>query len=189
MLANRIAMPLNWLMRRFSLEQWYRRDRRYRGTPISGVDERFDNLWRQADKRGKIIGVRNQSYLNWRYRLHPLDTHHIFALTESDRLCGYVIYRREHGTCYVQDVFCADDRSLPSHLLGLFIGYLRDQHGVTTVSVGINGSFLALPWRTFGFIRRADYQRVMVSGFERGGRTKTEEDAPKWHVTAGDKDV
>ena len=66
-----LGTPLNGLSRWFSSEALYRAEP-FRAELRSHIDEEFDTLWQRADKRGRLLGVRNARYLRWRYEQHPL---------------------------------------------------------------------------------------------------------------------
>jgi len=180
--AGILAAPLNVLARALSHETAHRATR-LRAAIVSQVDDRFDELWRRADKQGRIIGLRNARYLRWRYQQHPMTTYHKLAMTEGETLSGYAIYRVAEGTCFVEDIFCID-ASHAVAVVSLLLMHLREQGSVSTVSLGINRSAMDRPWRPLGFSRRRDFQRTMISGGAGWGGTSA-----AWHLTSGDKDV
>jgi hypothetical protein len=61
-------------------------------------DERFDAFWDRVKEKYKIIGVRNQEYLNWRCRKPGADYEVIIA-EKGKELNGYIVIevRRETG--------------------------------------------------------------------------------------------
>lgn len=154
------------------------------------IDDRFDELWQRAEKQGRIIGVRNARYLRWRYQDHPTTRYRMLAVSEGDALCGYVMYRITHNLCQVDDAFCIYPARHGAHIVGQLLAHVRNNESVSTVSLGINRSFLDLPWGKFGFVRRSDYQSVMVSGSQpSAGGAWSGASGAKWHLMAGDKDV
>lgn len=188
-LAGILARPLNWAIR----AAWSWRPAgaggRFRGTVVADLDERFDELWRRVDKRGRIVGLRDRRYLNWRFLLHPAEKYQVFALTESERLCGYIMYRQADGTCYVEDTFCLDDETCSGSLLTQFVRHVRDAGSIATIAARVNQSFLRLPWRRAGFVRRPDYQGALVPRQLEESIRKKGGGAAAWHLTGGDKDV
>jgi len=188
-LAQVLARPLNWAGRVASC--WRPADARgrFQGGVLPDLDERFDDLWRRVDKRGKIVGLRDRRYLNWRFLLHPTEKYKVFALTESERLCGYIMYRQANGTCYVEDAFCVGEETCSGNLLVQFVRHVRDTGSFATIAARVNRSFLKLPWRRAGFIRRPDYQGALVPPQLAESIRGTGGGAAAWHLTGGDKDV
>lgn len=188
-LAGAIAAPLNRVVRGLSWEGWYR-EGNYRSALAPTIDDRFDELWCVAEKRGRVVGVRNARYLRWRYQDHPTMRYRMLTVSEGDALCGYVMYRITHNLCQVDDAFCIYPARHGAHIVGQLLAHVRSNESVSTVSLGTNRSFLDLPWGKFGFVRRSDYQSVMVSGSQlSGGGVWSGSAGEKWHLMAGDKDV
>jgi len=183
-----LAVPLNLMTRRLTYEGLYR-SRRYSAVLVSDLDRGFDELWRAAEKPGKVIGVRDSRYLRWRYQNHPLNTYRMLAIMDGDIVCGYVMYRLTGNLCFVEDAFCRVPSQHAVHVIGLFLMHLREQASIAGVSVSINRSALNFPWGRFGFLRRADYLRVMTSDCSSLNPKMRMLDSASWHVTAGDKDV
>jgi GNAT superfamily N-acetyltransferase len=187
-LLRTLGGPLNLLTRGLTYEGLYR-SRRYRADLVSHLGDSFDDLWRGAEKRGKIMGVRDARYLRWRYQHHPITNYRMLAITDGASLCGYVMYRLTDDLCFVEDAFCREPGQHATHVVGLLLTHLREQKSVSGVSVSINRSVLNFPWRKFGFLRRADYQRVMTSDCSSVNARPLAASAARWHVTTGDKDV
>jgi GNAT superfamily N-acetyltransferase len=164
---------------------------RYRSAVVTTVDERFNELWRRSDKRGRVLGVRNAAYLRWRYQHHPVSRYEIFTLTRGDDLCGYLCYRISNGACVVDDIFAEAAGEAVHELLRAFLAHARERRIADTVTVNVNRSYLHIPWRGFGFSRRADFQRVLVApgGAGSGDLLTSVSGKAGWHIAAGDKDV
>lgn len=192
-LAAVLSWPINVGTRWSVREIFFSRNaqRRYHSAVTPAVDERFDGLWRRAAKRGHVLGVRSAAYLRWRYERHPVNRYEIFTLTRADDLCGYVCYRMSEGTCFIDDIFADTAGEVPNELLRRFLAHLRDQQIADTVTVNVNRSYLNIPWRGFGFSRRADFQRVLVApaGADSAWIRASVSNAATWHIGAGDKDV
>jgi GNAT superfamily N-acetyltransferase len=185
--ARLLAAPVNQALRCLSQEVFSRSGGHQRGALVDDIDERFTDLWRRSDKSGKVIGVRDARYLQWRYQRHPLNRYRVFALTEGELLVGYAAYRVADGISYVDDIFYDVQRCRPERLLVALLGHFRELR-MATVWVNVNNSAWCFPWRGFGFLRRSDYQAVMVSS---GATANAWSGVPAkvWHMTAGDKDV
>ncbi len=187
-LGNMIAWPMNRALELASFEHLYRRRSTFTAAVLTRFDERFDRLWQNTDKRGRVIGVRSLAYLRWRYERHPLNIYKVFALLEGDELHGYAVYRVDGSVCHVDDIFYRGSEGCVATLLSMLMKRLREESTASSVVVNINESVFAFPWRRFGFVRRADFQHVLTAD---GGADNalTAARHAGWHVTAGDKDV
>lgn len=192
-LASALAWPLNAAIRRapYEILSGWRKRSGFQSAVITSLDDRFDDLWQRSAKRGHILGVRSAAYLRWRYERHPVNRYEIFTLMRADDLCGYVCFRMADGACLIDDIFAESGGAVVSELLRAFLRHLREQQIATTVTVNINSSYLNIPWRRFGFSRRADFQHVLVApgGTGSGDLLTSVSGKAGWHIAAGDKDV
>ncbi len=61
-------------------------------------DERIDRLWERVSKDFKIIVVRDQTYLNWRYVDQPENEYIILTAVKNGEILGYcVLSEEQHG--------------------------------------------------------------------------------------------
>ena len=73
---------------------------------LSCFDERFDDLWGRILKRGRVIGERTASYLNWRYCESPYGPYKILAFLGKNKcLRGYLVYSEDKYTAFVRDTY------------------------------------------------------------------------------------
>lgn len=158
------------------------------GAVVGEVDSRFDDLWHRSDKRGRILGVRNAAYLRWRYQNHPTNRYLIFTLSQSTSLMGYVIYQMRDEKCIVEDLYAESGGRLTFQLLGQFLSHARGL-GAHSITVNVNRSYFRFPWRGFGFVKRLDSQRFMITATSSGIGIPHGSESYGWHVTTGDKDV
>lgn len=183
-----LTTPLNLLSRYLTWEGLYQRGR-YRAVLVSHLGDAFDELWVASHKHGRIIAVRNARYLRWRYQHHPVNSYRMLAVMDGDHVIGYAMYRLAGRLCLLEDAFCREPDLHAAHVVGLLLEHLREQSSAARVSVSINRSVLKFPWRRFGFLHRADYQRVMTSDWSSANAELHALGAARWHITAGDKDV
>jgi GNAT superfamily N-acetyltransferase len=176
-----IAAAVNGLTRLLSWEVLFD-SRGWHAEICSVFDEQFDALWSRSDKRGMFLSVRDTKYLRWRFEQHPSTHYRVVAFSNRGTLRGYAVFRVEGGVCLIDDMFCENPMRHATVILGLLLRYLRYEENVARVSVSMN-SGAGFPWCRFGFVRRADYQRVMRCNLAPG-----ESSAPRF-LTAGDKDV
>jgi len=82
------------------------------GKHFYNADHLFDKLWDSSSKDHGIVGIRNSTFIEWRYFSNPTKKYLCFALenTSTDSIFGYLIYSRESNHIFLWDVFLIDDR-------------------------------------------------------------------------------
>lgn len=183
-----LAAAANTVLRAVSRERSLPRSYGYETHMVETFDARYDELWGEAAAPGRVLAVRNRSYLTWRFAEHPVVSYRTLEIVRAGKLEGYLVFHHDGSMAAIDD--CLFTRAeVGVFLVGAFLRWLRDSGDTATVRVRANGGLIfALPWRRFGFIRRKDAQPVMLldsrpaegSALSAGGR---------WHVMAGDKDV
>jgi hypothetical protein len=85
----------------------------FRALWLDRPDSRFDDFWQRAVPCDVLVGIRDSSFLMWRFVRCPLHAHSIFALlsTANQSLVGYAVCEREGRTLYVRDFLV--DRAVP----------------------------------------------------------------------------
>ena len=189
-LSSIVCESFNKLLYIFSAESLLRVPNNYEGEIVSRIDDRFDALWNNFNKREIIIGCRNQAYLRWRYLEHPLIKYSFFTLKNStNELLGYIVFHIKGDTVYISDLLCGNGHALYAYLLFYFLQFVRNAKQVSKVTIGISKNDLCtFPLRWFGFFNRSDHQEVMIS-FEKSGQDNILFNKNKWFLTAGDKDT
>jgi len=61
---------------------------------IGSLDDQFDPFWQKAVSLHPILGVRNRSYLTWRYFRHPTRTYTIYRARKGGEMKGYIVLRK-----------------------------------------------------------------------------------------------
>lgn len=74
---------------------------------ISSFDPRFDSLWNEASRDHKIMVVRDEAYLTWRFIDKPGNDYVVLIAEKGNHLLGYIVLR------------CMDE-------FGLQIGFIVD---------------------------------------------------------------
>jgi hypothetical protein len=87
--------------------------RTLRGSPvraewIGSFDERFDELWSRAPTAGRCMGVRDQSFLKWRFGREPERVYRTIGMFAAGtaQLCGYFVIELTGGGFDVRDMLC-----------------------------------------------------------------------------------
>lgn len=77
---------------------------------IDQFDDRIDQFWDEASRPFDFIGVRNQEYLNWRYRDIRAGRFTARIAEQDDRILGYVISKQDGDRGYIVDVLALPGR-------------------------------------------------------------------------------
>jgi hypothetical protein len=110
-------------------------------------------------------------------------------LRHGQRLRGYIVFHVVDDVAVIDDILVADTTVIP-WLFKEFFGHVRREKLVADIYLRYNAdSFLAMPWARFGFVRRSDSQRVMVSVPQANRYSSLPADGSRWLITVGDKDV
>lgn len=183
------ARTVNFLARYASMDGWYRRRTSYQSTEVNEFDQGFDALWDEIPKQGKILALRDRRYLHWRYLEHPTVRYRIIQVRHGQRLRGYIVFHVADDVVVIDDFLVADTTVVP-WLFKEFFGHVRHEKLAADIYLRYNAdSFLAMPWARFGFVRRPDSQRVMVSVPKADRHFSLPSGGIHWFITAGDKDV
>lgn len=158
---------------------------------IQHIDEfgsEFNELWSVARSRYDEIGVRDASFLTWRFRDNPEQCHRIFAMYSKDekRLAGYVVYREhDEGTIEISDFLASHSDFSERNLLDSFCVHFREL-GLKKISLLYSGNpdtVRNLWW--CGFIHVGS----RVSNFRQPKGSRLQEGTVRTHVTQADQDV
>jgi len=183
------AHAINFLSRFASMDGWCRHHASYQSKEIGEFDQDFDELWCEIPKYGRIMALRNREYLNWRYREHPTVNFRIFTIRQVQRLRGYIVFHVDAEVAVIDD-FLAAEVAAGSWMIKEFLEHVRRTRLASGIQVRYNAdSFFVPPWARFGFVRRPDTQRFMVSEPKADRRLSPAFDGARCFVTAGDKDV
>ncbi len=187
--VNAFSRAVNSLSRFISMDGWQPRRGHGRAVKSDIFDKGFDELWDEIPKHGGVLALRDRSYLQWRYQDHPVVRYRKIEWRREDRLRGYVVFHVVDNVVVVDD-FLAVDATVGARLIGEFLVHVRREGLAADIHVRYNtGSFLGMPWRRFGFLRRRDFQRVMVNAPQGDRYPPLPSGEDMWFVTAGDKDV
>ena len=87
---------------------------------VSSFDERFDALWHRVKNKHKVVCVRDQRFLNWRYSKPGAD-YRIVIAEKGDELVGYAVIGVKHDAAaivgYIADLITDDSPGVDVALL------------------------------------------------------------------------
>jgi GNAT superfamily N-acetyltransferase len=78
-----------------SLFKIHLKDKNISVSKISGFDDRFDALWKEASEGYTICMVRDKDFLNWRFFERPDQGYTIFAAEKRGKILGYIVLNHQ----------------------------------------------------------------------------------------------
>lgn len=89
-------------------------------TEISSFDSRFDSFWEKVKDQHEIISIRDQKYLNWRFK-KPGNDYRIFTAESSGDILGYIVIKikkdNDSSTGYFVDLLSIKSSGADSALI------------------------------------------------------------------------
>jgi len=152
------------------------------------VPEDVSNIYEQvADRIGTSL-VRDQKYLEWRFRRCPVTRHEILITRFRGRATGYIAFASRDGVVLVKD-WLAIDATARDQLFSALLRWAR-QVGAASVSVitlDTHPDIQAL--RRFGFVRRPEASTVITYAPPTSHVRSQIGAAAGWYMTVGDRDL
>lgn len=166
---------------------------------VSRFSEGFDDLWRRASAPHRIISVRDQQYLNWRYCDCPTRKYRIHQAGSNGQLAGYLVHRifEKDGLRIgaVMDVLVDPGRPDALHaLLASGISALREEKVDAVMSLMQPDDSYYPALHRWGFLRVPErfnprtfnlVCRILEPGMPQSDLSPGE----NWFITLGDFDV
>jgi hypothetical protein len=157
------------------------------GAWIESFDDRFDDLWSRAEKRGRAIGVRNRQFLSWRFTEQPGHSYRIFAIerTGDQQLIGYFVCEIAAKFLAIKDCLNVGSPEEFTKSLLLLSAAAR-KLGLTAVSVELTAAS-----RVQQSLRRAQFVQRSHRPFFAVLHESVREAAQKcdWYITSADEDI
>ncbi len=166
---------------------------------IDGFDDQFDRLWEEESRQRTFSLVRDQKYLNYRYRDRPGEKYALFAAYRKKELTGYVVVRRalqmfDLSIGLIMELSTKGDTADAGSLVSEAIRYLYEDQ------VDAVGCLMVKHSPYYGVLRRAGFLPVPSRFNSRDYHPVVEADPSKfskvvmaersnWHFTWGDFDV
>jgi len=158
-----------------------------RHVPGIRFDQRFDELFSACSPARKVVGVRDSTYLNWRYAANPLYATDAI-LAEDDTLRGYLLITPRRGLGYIYDLFPTNDPPLARALLAAAVRLGRALHLKALSMTLLEKSELLPVLAQMGFRLRPDLSQMFVYAPEGCGGRDFIRSAESWVVSTGDRD-
>lgn len=125
---------------------------------FQNFDSRFDELWKKSSKEIIVGGIRDSSYLQWRFVDRPFSPYtKILAEDNRGNLLGYIvtIVREKHNglTGYIMDMLTLPQkRILKDRLLFLALKTMKDEGADQVLAIVPYRHSTFLNYLSYGFI-------------------------------------
>ena len=157
-------------------------------TPM--FDDRFDQLFADAQPARRIVGVRDSTYLTWRYGDNPAYRTHAVLARRAGHLVGYALFTCAEEVTHVKDIFTGPEEGVAEDLIVALVRHARRGKKSTSVSaIVLEGNPLEETFIHAGFTRREDTSQMFGYARREGPLGETLSDRNNWLVTVGDRDV
>lgn len=161
--------------------------RNLRGEWIGDFDERFDRLWQRTVKRNRCLGVRDRTFLDWRFKQQPGHQYHIFAVSRCDsgELEMYFVCEWSERVLIVKD--CLHYGAGCDCRAGLLLlSRAARRLGAVALSFQMYGdALLDTALKSCRFVERDERSFFAVTTEERRAQFV----AASWYVTQADEDI
>jgi GNAT superfamily N-acetyltransferase len=153
--------------------------------------DELDDLWAREARAFPIAGVRDVSYLRWRYAQHPTEEYGLFELLRGSgrEAVGYIAFSIRDATAFVADMFCGANGSMLEAMMVRFVAFAR-QRGLAAVHVSlVGGQWLGECLRRLHFLRGHAEGRPLMVCCPAGGWSAELGDPANWVMTEGELDI
>jgi len=160
---------------------------RNRGEWLKHFDASFDVLWSQLDKKNLCIGLRDRTFLQWRFGSQPRHNYRIFSVTsrETGELRMYFVCEHSSHTLLVKDCLNIASEAELKHGLLLLVKAAR-QLGANAVDLQLSADPV---WRRA--LERTHFalrsKRPFFAEFREPLQQKLE--GCHWYITQADEDI
>ena len=156
---------------------------------VTELDEEFDRFWEKASNSYPVLGVRDRTFLSWRYLKNPVRTYTFYRAMDNGEMVGYLILRKmdllNFNSAVIVDLLALNEKPLIS-LLEKGIEHGR-KWGADLLGCMLPRShpyykqlralgFLPSPKRFLFMVYRLDREKVPLA-------------SEAWYVNWGDTDV
>ena len=155
----------------------------------TAFDARFDELDRANQTLRAIQGVRDSSYLNWRYGDNPYETFKVAIAEQNGSLTGYAVLRSIDDALECVDMFPTDKAIVTESLLAAMLRFAQDNQHSSLVTTWLEGHPLESMLERFGFKKRPESSPMYTYAPQSSEDRKYITRSTNWLVSAGDRDV
>lgn len=168
-------------------------DSRFVIKELSGVDERFDDLWARCFGKAAIVSRRDSAMLEWRLLRHPLRTFRMFGLfgsVNSTLLAYAAVEEQKAGRWVVFDFLTDPDHATLQHLFRPLSQRAR-REGARSLNLRFLGPRqLVRALRHVGFrVNREESRHAVLACRSDASKESSLLDPESWYFTMADEDV
>ena len=178
------------VLRVFSKETFYHRNREFMVEEPASFDRRFDDLWKKNSITLPIIGERTEMFLKWRFTDCPFRDYKIFTLSRKSTkdILGYIVYYVSENRLYIADILTDSNTGIFNSLVSEFLLFHRNR-GLEAMSFFFfgNKSFIQR-FRKFGFFERIDSTCIAVYADPGNEMSACLINKDNWYFTEADND-
>ncbi len=161
---------------------------------VERFDGRVDSLFGKCCPATGLVGERSAAWLNWRYIDNPTQRQEVFALSEGDRLDGYIVAEFVDGHAYLVD-HLARDAAASERLVAFFVGAAIERDAEEATALHFDHAPIVPLLRRWGFKRPRgtkpfrDVFPWIVRRCADDGDHDADRAMHRWHLTDGDRDA
>jgi hypothetical protein len=162
-------------------------------TPLRGewtrtFDSKFDRLWGSLEKRGMVLGVRDEAFLRWRFEQQPGHDYLVFAIRRKaakELLMYFVCEQSDYGLAVKDCLNIGSERELCQGLLMLSLEARRMGANVLDIQIAAPKTW-SQALRRANFVWRSDRPFFAVVAEPLRERAA---DGLHWYITQADEDI
>jgi hypothetical protein len=177
-----------------AVHSWRSAERRHRLTldvrrfTTVAFDEGFDRLFEAIAATRRVIAVRDQRHLSWRYGQDPQHPTEGVVVEQGGTPKGYALFRSHDGIGRVKDILAADDQALPDLVVALVRS--AEHVGLRALEARVDERNPVLPvLEAFGFVRDAESEAVYAYAPQRTAIRTALLAGETWLLALGDRDA
>ena len=168
----------------------------FSGTSVVEVfhfDERFDRFWEEQQSDHNTMIVRDSTYLNWRYSVHPIRRYKTLAYIREGKLRGFIILTiATDEVCrgIILDIMVdPSEKDVLDHLLSNSMDFLEREKADAVMLWLPADNPLIYDFERWGFVKR-DTQHNLIVDMVAGSKDARSHllDHKNWFFTLGDSD-
>jgi GNAT superfamily N-acetyltransferase len=193
-LPDILARPLSWMADPLlivgSCLFFSARSGRYVVEQPARFDERFDQIWHEAELPGDKLVERSAEILNWKYEQDlPKGPRrfHIFALTRAGAIAAYAVYERRDGFMRVYEAFWL--RGAARALFGELARFARTEDSLIAFPCFAPTAELSRTLRRCGFVPRRVDGKLFVYVAPGSAHAAALRSPRGWYFLQGDLDL
>ena len=162
---------------------------------LSAKEMNFNNTYREIcediNRDYPVIGLRDENYLNWKFKNHPINKYKLFNYYESNQLTGYIIYSEKKNNIYISEIVSKTSEKFQQNLLSTFVNFcVTSGQDINAMSLVVQEYHPLIPvLKNIGFRFRSDATSDVIAYCANSGLKNLVEDGRNWFMTVGDRDA